>query len=67
MKMYYASILDHQGTEVMSLKFTATAKHSAFLATEFVKHCPPAQSFKVKMIFVDASTVADLLNRQRGL
>jgi hypothetical protein len=67
MKLYYASILDYQGTEVMSLKYTATARHSAFLATEFVKYCPPAQSFKVKMITVDNNTVAELFNRQRGL
>ena len=64
MKIYYATILDHLGNEVLSLKYTATAKHSAFLATEYIKKCPPAQNFKIKLIFIDSSTVADLLNNK---
>jgi len=65
MKVYFASILDIQGKEIMNLEFTASAKHSAFLANEFIKHCPPAQGFTIHKMYVDATTVARLLNSKR--
>lgn len=66
MTLYFASITDHQGTEVMRLKYTATAKHSAFLADQYVKNCPPAQGFNIHKIILDASTIADIVNQHRG-
>ena len=66
MKMYYATILDHKGKEVLNLKVTGTAKHSAFLAAQFINTCPPAQGFKINMFAVSNNTVADLINRERS-
>ena len=66
MQLYYALITDHKGTEVLRLKYTATAKHSAFLATKYMDSCPPAQGFKIRKIIVDASTIADIFNAERG-
>jgi hypothetical protein len=66
MRLYYASITDHVGTEVLRLKYTATAKHAAYIANQYVQSCPPAAGFKIKMLMLDASTVADIINRERG-
>jgi hypothetical protein len=66
MRLYYPIILDHAGTEVLRLKYTATAKHAAFIAEQYVRNCPPAAGFKIKMLMLDASTIADIMNRERG-
>jgi hypothetical protein len=62
--LYFASILDHKGQEVLNLQFTVTAKHSAFIAGAFIKECPPAQGFKINKIFIDAKAVASMLNNK---
>jgi hypothetical protein len=46
------------------LQYTATAKHSAFIAAEFIKECPPAQGFKINKKFIDAKAVAFILNNK---
>ena len=66
MQLYYASITDHAGTEVLRLKYTATAKHSAFIASQYVLSCPPAAGFNIHKLILDNSTVADIINRDRG-
>jgi hypothetical protein len=63
MKMYYAKINDFKGEAVLNLKYTATAKHSVFLAQEFIDNCPPAQSFTISYVFIQASDVANMLNK----
>jgi hypothetical protein len=63
MNIYFASILDHLGQPVLNLEHTATAKHSAFLATQYIKECPPAQGFKINKRFIEAKTIAYLLNK----
>jgi len=66
MQLYYAMITDHKGVEVLRLKYTATAKHSAFLANKYMESCPPAQGFKIRKLIIDASTIADIFNAERG-
>jgi len=62
MKVYYASIVDYQGVEILHLKYTSSAKHSAFLAQEYVKNTPPACGFKIHYRFINTNIVVDLLN-----
>jgi hypothetical protein len=59
---YFSIILDHTGKEVMSLEWTTSAKHSAFLAKQFVDNCPPAANFKITKRFIDRSVVVSMLN-----
>jgi hypothetical protein len=66
MRLYYPVILDRKGMEVLRLKYTATAKHAAFIAEQYVRNCPPADGFKIRAITFDASTIADIMNRGRG-
>jgi hypothetical protein len=63
MKVYYASILDYQNVEILNLKYTTSAKHSAFLAVQYVKDTPPACGFKIHFRFIDKSVVVDLMNK----
>lgn len=63
MTAYFSIILDHTGKEVMSLEWTTSAKHSAFLAKNFVDNCPPAASFKITKRFIDTSSVVAMLNK----
>lgn len=62
MNLYYAEITDSQGEPVMKLELTATAKHSAFLATKFIDFCPPAQGFIIKKQRLEARAIARILN-----
>ena len=62
--IYYASITDHRGTEILDLEYTATAKHSAFLATKFLNDCPPAIGFNIHKFCTDATFLAMLMNRK---
>jgi hypothetical protein len=64
-KVYYATILDHDDQPVLSLEFTATAKHSAFLGKQYVDNCPPANTFKIHMHVLDTSTVCRWMNDKR--
>jgi hypothetical protein len=66
MKVYYAEILDILDNPVHQLEFTASAKHSAKLAEIFIANCPPAQGFKIKLLFIDAKQVASLMNNYKG-
>lgn len=67
MTLYFAYILDHQGAEVLRLQWTATAKHSAFLAQQYLDSCPPAAKFKITKRFMDSSHMAKLMNKDGGL
>ena len=62
MKVYYATITDYQGKEVLVLEYTATAKHSAFLAKQYIDYCPPAAGFKICMRILKATDIVRLLN-----
>jgi hypothetical protein len=66
MKIYYAEITDFAGKAVMNLEYTASAKHSAKLAEIFIKNCPPAQGFNIKLAFIDAKHVVSMMNNYRG-
>lgn len=66
MFLYFALILDHQGQEVLRLSWTATAKHSAFLAQQYLDSCPPAASFKITKRPVELKHIAQLLNKEGG-
>jgi hypothetical protein len=66
MKVYYAEILDILDNPVQNLEFTASAKHSAKLAEIFINNCPPAQGFKIRLMFIDAKQVASLMNNYKG-
>lgn len=59
---YFSIILDYKGQEVMSLEWTTSAKHSAFIAKNFVDNCPPAASFKITKRFIDTHTLVNMLN-----
>jgi hypothetical protein len=48
--LYFAEILDYSNKPVMKLQYTASAKHSAMLATQFVRDVPPACSFTIRLI-----------------
>ena len=63
MFVYFAIIMCHQGTQVLNLEYTATAKHSAFLASEFINHCPPAGSFKISKRLIKSTEITRLLNK----
>jgi hypothetical protein len=63
MKIYFALINDYFGKAVVQLEYTATAKHSAFLAQQYIDHCPPAQGFTICKKYVDAKEIAKLLNQ----
>ena len=63
MFLYFASIVCHQGIAVHNLEFTVSAKHSAFLAIEFINNCPPAASFKISKRLIKPSEIAKLLNQ----
>ena len=63
MKIYFALITDYLGKPVQQLAYTATAKHSAFLAQEYIDHVPPACGFKIGIKYVDAKEIAKLLNQ----
>ncbi len=62
MNLYYAQITDVQGTPVITLELTATAKHSAFLASKYIDFCPPAQGFIIKKQRIEAKAIARILN-----
>ena len=63
MFIYFAIIMCHQGTQVLNLEYTASAKHSAFLAAEFIKNCPPAASFKICKRLIKPTEITRLLNQ----
>ena len=63
MFVYFAIILCHQGTQVLNLEYTTTAKHSAFLASKFINHCPPAASFKICKRLIKSTEITRLLNQ----
>ena len=63
MFLYFAIIVCHQGTYVHNLEYTVSAKHSAFLATQFINHCPPAASFKISKRLIKSTEIARLLNQ----
>lgn len=62
MILYYAEITDIQGMPVMKLELTATAKHSAFLATKFIDYCPPAMGFNIRKMILKPNIIANMLN-----
>jgi hypothetical protein len=64
MNVYYASILCHKGIEVLRLEYTVSAKHSAFLGTQYVNLCPPAGSFKINKLTIDSRHITRLLNQE---
>jgi len=64
MNIYFASILDHQGTDILRLEWTSSAKHSAFLATKFINECPPAQGFKINKRFLESKEITRILNKE---
>jgi hypothetical protein len=62
MFLYFAMIVCHQGTQVLNLEYTSSAKHSAFLATQYIANCPPAASFKITKRLFKSTEIARLLN-----
>ena len=64
-KLYYAEILDHSNNPVLTLDFTSSSKHAAFIGKQYVDNCPPANTFKIKMCVVDTSTVCKWMNDKR--
>jgi hypothetical protein len=64
MKIYFATITDYTGQDILSLEYTASAKHSAKLAQLYLDSCPPAAGFKIRMNFINPSAVASLLNNR---
>jgi hypothetical protein len=63
MKIYFALITDYLGKPVQQLAYTATVKHSAFLAKEYIDHVPPACGFIICKRYIDAKEIAKLLNQ----
>ncbi len=62
--LYFAEILDFSNKPVMKLQYTVSAKHSAMLATEYIKNVPPACAFTIRKAIFKASDVAYLLNKR---
>jgi hypothetical protein len=61
--LYFAEILDYSNKPVMKLQYTVSAKHSAMLATQFVRDVPPAASFAIRKAMFRESTLAYYLNK----
>jgi hypothetical protein len=49
---------------VLSLEYTTSAKHSAFLALQFIDNCPPAQGFAIRKRFLEAKTICKIINQK---
>ena len=64
MILYFAEILDQNKVPVLRLEYTVSAKHSAFLATEFINNCPPAQGFAIRKKFLEAKTICKIINQK---
>jgi hypothetical protein len=64
MILYYAEILDLNKMPVLSLEYTTSAKHSAFLALQFIDNCPPAQGFAIRKRFLEAKTICKIINQK---
>jgi hypothetical protein len=60
--LYFAEILDHTGKAILKLRYTATAKHAAFLGNKFVNEVPPASSFTIKKVKFSLGNVAEAMN-----
>lgn len=63
MKVYYAIITDYLGQQVLKLQYTATAKHAAFLAQQYIDYCPPAAGFKIQLQVIKPNHIVELLNQ----
>jgi hypothetical protein len=60
--IYFAQILDHQSNAIIDTPFTATAKHSAFNAIQYIDNCPPAMTFRICKRMISSKEIASLLN-----
>ena len=63
MKLYYPIICDHAGEAVQELELVGTSRHAAWNANEFINHVPPAQGFKIGVVFYTAHEIATLINK----
>ena len=64
-KFYKASICDYQGNIVLTLdKYCHNSKMAAAIAMEYIDNCPPAQSFKIKIINIYAKELACILTKR---
>jgi hypothetical protein len=62
--LYFAEILDYSNKPVLKLQYTVSAKHSAMLATQYVKDVPPAATFAIRKAIFKASDIAYVLNKR---
>lgn len=62
--LYFAEILDHANKPVMKLQYTVSAKHSAMLATEYIKNVPPACAFTIRKSVFRPKDIAYILNKR---
>jgi hypothetical protein len=62
--LYFAEILDHSNKPVLKLQYTVSAKHSAMLATQYIKDVPPAAAFAIRKAIFKASDIAYVLNKR---
>jgi len=63
MFVYFPIITDYMNNPVLTLEFTGSAKHAAYIASKYVANCPPAGGFKISRRLVKATEVAALLNK----
>lgn len=64
MFIYFATITDYNNQPVLTLEYTGTAKHAAFIASKYVDNCPPAGGFKISKRLIKPTEVAALLNHR---
>ena len=62
--LYFAEILDYSNKPVLKLQYTVSAKHSAMLATQYIKDVPPAATFAIRKAIFKASDIAYVLNKR---
>ena len=63
MFVYFPIITDYFNNPVLTLEYTGSAKHAAFIANKYVNNCPPAGGFKISKRLLKPSEVAALLNK----
>jgi hypothetical protein len=64
-KLYYAEILDHSNNPVLTLDYTSSSKHAAFIGKQYVDNCPPANTYRIKMKLVETSVLCKFMNNKR--
>jgi hypothetical protein len=64
MKLYYAEICDYLGEPVITTEYFASNRRAGAVGKQETDRIPPACSYNVRLMVVNASWVADLINEE---